>query len=253
MELLSIITNILLAGLTALYVIVTKRILDTAVAANQQTKVSFRENQRVQVFPQLFCYLNKDDQKQVLILQNPSDNVASDLDLFILGVYSVEDISPDQFVNDFIRQDTDIEFKIVPTDEGFFTLFHHFTFSFAPPHSQCKVDLSLPISPDAFYVFLQFRDVLGNNYFRFYWMFSFSKEEGRYRIGDVEPCEAKTCSRIEHDFREDKFILYTRSNETLPIEVEHSDFIGFFQNAISTGFLKNSIHQIEDPGEWQPL
>jgi len=171
MEAATIITNIVLACLTAVYVILTKRLLDSNIEANSQNRALSIENHRLQVFPQISCHVEKNVDDLYIVIQNLGDNSATDVDLIFVGVYSSEDLSPEQFRDEIVVGYRGEKPEITLTDEGFFGIYDRIVYSTAPPNSKTKTKMLFPILPNGIYALMQFRDILGNNYYRCYWIY----------------------------------------------------------------------------------
>lgn len=253
MEILTIISNILLASLTAAYVVITKKLLDAAVVSNQQSRSLNIENQRIQLFPHISCHASNTDGDIGYSIQNNSDNAASDVDLIIIGIYHTDDYDLKSFINDYGDIAYINDLNINSTEEGFFGVCHRHIYYAVPPHKQVDCNLYFPVEPDSLYILLQFRDVLGNNYFRVYWLMKDSYEDKRLKIGGIEPNRIKTWARIDIDRRGKQYVLKTQSGEPLPPEVQGSNFHDYYQCSIPIGLIKGASRQVEDPGVWKSI
>lgn len=253
MATVTIITSVLLAALTAVYVILTKRLLDASVEANAQSKELFRNNQRLQVYPHVSCHVARSDGEPNLVLQNHSDNAAQDVDVLIIGQYSIDDMPAERFRELYVEETRGAKPEISPDDEGFYGVYHHFIYCSAPPHRQVRAALEFPVQPDSLQVLLQFRDVLGNNYYRIYWLFTEPTVDDRFKIGSIDPHRAKTWSRVDFDIRGDSVVLVTQNGGPLPPECETSRFTQAWSHSLSSGHIVGASRQVEDPGEWSAI
>lgn len=253
MEVVTIVTSVLLAILTAVYVVITKRLLDASVEANAQNKDLFRDNQRLQVYPHVSCHVDNTHGRLRFVLQNHGDSAAGDIDVLIVGTYSEGDLPLEEFCERYVAGKQDIKRGITSTDEGFYGIFHHYVYCSAPPHRQVNAALDFPVEPDTLYILLQFRDVLGNNYYRIYWMFRESLENDRLKIGAIDPRRARTWSRVDYEVKDHSVLLKTSSGEPLPPECKASGFKQIWDHSISAGHIEGIPLRVEDPGQWSTI
>ena len=249
-ETMTLFTNLLLAALTALYVIITKRILDASNTANQQNKDLFLENQRLHLFPHLSCHIEKTSDDLNFVLQNFGDNAGVDVDLLIVASYSEDSVSLKDFTSRHMKRKDGGYPSWKADEEGFYGLYHHYVYYSVPPHRQVRAPLQFPVVPRSVSILMQFRDVVGNNYFRVYWMFGEHDADTRYKMGAMQPHRIKTWSRIDFDLRGDQVVLKTTNGEPLPQELEETYFLKTWSHSISAGYLRLSSRSVEDPGEW---
>lgn len=119
MEALTIVTSVLLAILTAGYVVITKRLLDASVEANAQNKDLFRDNQRLQVYPHVSCHVDNTHGRLRFVLQNHGDSAAGDIDVLIVGTYSEDDLPLEEFRSGTSRGSGTSNEALLPLTRGF--------------------------------------------------------------------------------------------------------------------------------------
>ncbi len=252
MEIATVATSVVLAAITAVYVFLTKRLLDVAVENNAQTQELAQENQRLQLYPQVFCHTEKGADGISLVLQNLGDKAAGDVDVLLVCAFADEDAPYKGLIKMHGLPKYQESLRSVgPGEDGFYGVYFHFVYFSLPPRRQVRVPIDFPVPPDLLHALLQFRDVLGNNYYRFYWMFLGHPRDSRFRIGSIDPSSAKTYARL--DFSIDSGpppALVTTDGSPLPPETETSDFAAIWAHSVSSGYFKQAALEVEDAGTW---
>ncbi len=247
LEIVTIISSIILTIITAVYVVLTKRLLDAARSANEQNRYLAQENQRLQLYPQMFCHAELKADEVFLCIQNLGSSAAVDVDILAVGQYFDEENPLDQFLLEYAAEDRVRNLSLAPTDEGFYGVSSRFVYASFPPRRQVTALLQFPVCPESLYILLQFRDVLGNNYFRVYWMFINGDDE-RYRIGAIDPQTAQPCPKIS--LESDSNRLAVEKGLPLPIQIQSSHFASAWEHSLPAGFLVGWTREVEDAGEW---
>ncbi len=243
------IATFLLAAITAVYVALTWKLLAATVAANQQNKELAWEGHRLQMYPQLFCFAEASGDTTTLVLQNLGSAASGDLDVLVMSSYWDEDTPVGQFLAENASDPSSI--TLTSSDFGLFGVYNRFLYASFPARRQVRVPLGFPAGHDNINVLLQFRDALGNNYSRVYWMFLSSPSDKRYRIGSLEPNCAETSSRIaSYEYAKGKLTLSTSDKESLPPALKGSDLLHLLEHCVPLGKLRGSPGDVEEPGEW---
>lgn len=245
--------SLLLTLLTALYVILTYRLVRETRRATDLSQASIECQARLSIFPQLAASASRTAGKVVLELWNPGDSSSMDVDLLVVAVYDQETLAPDEFINRFVARAQRPQVKIRPNEDGFFGVYDHCCYALFPPHRKLRVQLALPLPPDTFHLLLQFRDLAGNNYIRHYWFIRpiATPASPRYSIGALDTAGFEPRPRITYAPRE-PFPLETEDNSPIPDDIER-EFLPSWTASVPSGQLVGIPMDVEDRGDWTEL
>ena len=259
MEVIAVSTSMLLAILTAIYVILTYRLVreskrtnDISREASDRTREAANRQFQLATFPYVHCVATYERDKIILTIQNLGSIPASDVDVLAVASYSEHELQPQKFIDLYVDKESTLNSRLFEGDE-FYGVYDHMLYYLMPPNIQVKVPLHLPIPTDFVHVLLQFRDIVGVNYYRLYWFFAQREDHRRQRFqsGSVEPQTIELCDRIVFD-TSDNLALKTEDGSPLPKEVQ-GEFLSQWNASIPSGYTGGSYPGVEDRGRWENL
>lgn len=250
METLLVISNVLLTLFTAAYVILTFRILVTTNRALKSSQDEFAQTNLIGVHPFLSLALTRRRNDVYIIVRNSSDLPATDVEVTVIGTYAGEDRSVSDFKQRFVQPKYQTE-EWTPTSEDFYGVADSVIYYLFAPRQQVCAQLAFPDIPDTAYVFLQYRDVVGRNFLRIYWVFRErpQKDAETYRVGSIDPASLIPMPRVE-DFRDSKVPSLLKG---LIAAKPLTDAIDMYNHSIAAGFTIAPYAGPEDRGEWSGL
>lgn len=212
------VSSLLLAGLTAAYVVITAKLLEESRRANEVNQESFRRQLQFALLPHVSCTARLGDEEEVLLtVQNPGSMPANDVDILAVASYLESDITPESFIGRYVEKESDQKKRLFENEDGFFGVYDHIVYFSMPQHKQVTVTLHLPLPTEFLWVLLQFRDVVGTNYHRLFWFFAEHENSGssRFRLGGVDPQAVESHSRVTFKTSQD-LKLVTDDGSPLP-------------------------------------
>jgi hypothetical protein len=217
---------------------------------------SFEQQSVLATYPQIACSARHDGKSIILRIQNAGETLAFDVDVWIFATYVAGD-NFTSFVNSFVKDQyrREVLTALLPTleeEDDCFAVSDHIVYFTMPRRRQVDIVLSAPPElPDTFDVFLQFRDVVGRNYYAVYWFYVGEDEAvGRYRLGAIEPQALGRTERLEFaGFPRNEVVA--RSGGGLPGRLGVQAAI--WRASIPAGYLVTERGEVEDRGEWSDL
>jgi hypothetical protein len=250
-EYVVIITNIVLALLMGLYVVLTYRLVNETKKVTEQNRALFERQFLLSTLPHLHISIGSDKATQAVTVYNSGEMAAYDVDLLIVATYNEDEIDIPTFMVRFVSPDHR-RFPPTATDEGFYGVYDHLVYPIFPKKRKVVAKLDTSISPGGIYCLLQFRDVSGTNYSHVYWFYEQEYEEGRiYRLGSIEPNNVTQSPRINFSFSKEKKLL-AENKQPIPQYVS-KEFSEFWEHSIPCGYTKTASYDVEDRGQWQEL
>lgn len=179
-------------------------------------------------FPHLYCDMQADDETNFkLELFNIGSVAAHDLHLSLIAAYTEESID----ISTFMRSHIQPRHRKIPLQVdkvGYYGLRSSSRCAILPFQKRLSIALSLPLRPVDLYALIQFRDILGSNYYQVY-CFSALDEKGSYRANILEPQSAESLDRLHfYDLEE---VNLTAPRPTLPFAVD--DFVDLWNHSIA--------------------
>ncbi len=247
------IPTLLLAALTAIYVVLTYRLVGETRRAADLSQAAVDRQLRLSMFPQLAVSASDDAGLVTLRLWNPGLASSADVDLLAVATYSEDDISPLEFLKQFAAPRARSKLAIHPNEEGFYGVFDHCVYGLFPPHARLEVPLQFPIPPNIFSLLLQFRDMANNNYVRLYWFMRPLSDPSstRYSVGSLESSGFDPSPRITYSFHPTS-VLSAEDGSPLPPRVA-DEFLPLWRASIPSGQLTDQLADVEDRGTWTHL
>ncbi|PCF94940.1 hypothetical protein [Vreelandella nigrificans] len=220
------ISNIVLSILTAVYVVLTFRILKEN-----------RRNNELGSYPQLYCEVKVDGSEARLSVINRGNVPALDIGALVLAHYHEDDQDVMSFLNEFVGEGWPERKRIVNTFDGFYSVYDNFGFPVVPAGKQVSVRPGFPKMADQYLLLFQFRNIFGENFFQIYWFHLDHRNRHKgLTLGSVEPHGIARTSRIT--FTEN--YLLADKNSQLPACIE-KNFSPFFKCSIPSGITAAGI------------
>jgi hypothetical protein len=229
--------NLVLAILTALYVILTFRILRVSTKAL-----------KTNLMPLLFPRVSFKDKKLIFYLENLSSFPAFNIDLWIIGTFNQEEYPYEKILSDEYRKSVKINFNktLYNYESEFYGILDRAIYYEFPPKSKIEFELSFGNVPTTINLIMQFQDSLGNNFVYQTWLY----EDGdRMRQGFLKYIPLKKCSRIDYLLWENSIpALINKLKSRFILDKELRDIL---IRTIPAGYQKISSRKyfgIEDKG-----
>lgn len=236
-----LITNIVLAALTALYVILTYRLVRHSKKANEINLKATTEQLRVLTSPYIHCEIRREKDELFIILTNGGSAPAYDVEVWASGFYYYGEISSYPGVvllNNAAQIGSDEEVRI--RNRMTYPVFFH--------KKQVTARLEFPIITDSVTVFIQYRDSRADNYsYRLWFIDDTEGSRKSYQLADIKPAGNITSPRVDFIRIEDKDGL----DKSMP-----SHIVEFYNQGFKSGLGFKKMHQdsvTEDRGEWKDL
>lgn len=249
--LLNSVLTLALVVLTGAYVFLTHRLIMHTRAANQENIAIQTLHARLAYFPKLSCRITEFGDHIILTVSNPCDHPAYDVDVFVVLSYNQEDVDLPTFSVNHLS-DEGRRLRIDPTDEGFFGVYSVVAYADFPGRKRVEAVLDTPIVPDFVHVLIQFRDVIGYNYAQTYWFFSDApRDPHTYKLGSLTPAVPAPIPRItRHSSDFSTLVMSDRSDVDIHVDRE---FTECFRASFPSGYLKDTVRDIEDRGRWHDI
>ena len=250
--LMTVVVTVGLVVVTAIYVVLTKRILLEYKKANEINTEAIKKQFRLQTMPHVYAELKYSTPDVVVFyVYNVGKMPAFDLDIYILGVYSEEDLSISSFKEKYMRGSYK-KIHLQADDEGLYSVSDRIVCSLLPTSKRLKAELSFPTQSVSIEVLVQYREVMGDNFSQLYW-FHFSDREGRYVIGSIEPKTIEPCNRIEMKLPEKEDV----EAKNVPLEMigvgkmsnGFKDFLVRWKDSVSSGLTTAPFRGVEEKCE----
>lgn len=251
MEYIGIISNVVLAVLTGLYVILTYGLVKETRKATNQSRMFFEKQFLLSTLPHLYLSFHSDNSKLSLTLFNSGDMSAFDVDLIVIGVYNEDEIDIPTFVVKFARS-REGRHTLTSTKEGHYGVFDHLYYSVFPRKRKVVAPIPFPILPNCIYCLLQYRNLSGINYSQVYFFYHQQKEsKDIYRLSSINPKVITECPRVDYSGNDERK-LEAENEQPLPKHIDW-EFMMFWKHSISSGLIGYLPPDIEDRGEWYDL
>ncbi len=237
-----------LAVITAVYVYLTYKLLLASRSAMAISRQQFRDQTMLALLPHIALEITRRDNGVSLNVSNYGGTEAVDVDVMLIGAYYAPELSVTQFLKQYGRPNLKTEAAgWAPNNDGFYFLYDRLTYGVIPARRRVIAPIVLPGFNGTVYVFIQFRDVAGRNFGRFYWFFPVTGSD-RYHLGDVEP----------HQVREDERIEFPPPASPGPTQLEESgssrsEFFSGMSRAKSSATIVGGRGPVEDRGEWHDI
>lgn len=241
-NIIALFMNIILAILTGIYVILTNKLVKESRVANEINRKATDEQVRILTSPYIHCAIKKHDGQLFITLTNASPVPAYDVDVWISGYYSYDEI--EDVLSKTVKQNIDLdkldgEDAVYNNDRIIYPIF--------PNGQQVTAALQFPRVTDSITIFIQYRDSRAENYSYDVWFLDDSNGSRKnYQIGSVEPSGTFLAKRFDpfQDLENYDPIQY-------PLHV--NNFVNRYKYRVYLEFPNNKGYSVEDRGEWKSL
>lgn len=191
----ALLVNIILAGLTGVYVTLTFFLLRNTY---KQNKIIV-EQLRVNSLPLFECEImdNPDKKSPKILIKNIGDIPAFDLDIYISGILFDDDIPKKELIEKYILKKKRSKIKNVSLiEDGQYGIYERGIYPNLPSKRQIDYQTDYKVPIDQFEILLQYRDYTGNNYAQVFWFFK-DKDETKFKFGLMKPVIPKIIDRFD--------------------------------------------------------
>ena len=223
---------LILLMVTAFYAWFTYRILHEIRQENALLRGIFDKQVKIASLPHIYCDLQPDLQVGNLQLEiyNVGNVPAYDIHASVIGTYTEETMDIPSFMRNYI-QPRYRKYPLQVDKVGYYGVRSSIRFAMLPFQKRLAIALSLPMRPVDIYALVQYRDILGSNYFQVY-CFSELDAKGNYRANILEPSKFEQMERF-HFYDMDDAKLPPKE-KALPFPV--IDFLDLWNHSISYRF-----------------
>lgn len=229
MELLILIANFVLLVITGLYAWFAYRMLKHIQQENQTHKSAIDRQLKISAFPHLYCDMQGSFQTNSVKLElyNVGSIPAYDIHISVIGAYTEEGMDIPSFMRNFV-QPRYRKYPLQVDKVGYYGVRSSLRHAVLPFQKRLAIALMLPMRPVDIYALIQFRDVLGGNYYQVY-CFSDLDDQGSYRANILEPQGSEPIDRLHFYDMDD--VNPAAVQQALPYYV--SDFIDLWNHSLS--------------------
>lgn len=249
MESLLLIASIILLVITGFYAWFTYQILRETRQENNLYKTIIEKQLRLSTFPHIYCDMQALPQGNGLKLElfNVGNVPAYDIQISSIGAYTEENIDIPTFMRMFI-QPRYRKYPLQVDKVGYYGIRSSVRCPMLPYQQRLAVPLNLPVAPVDIYVLIQYREILGNNYYQVY-CFSAIDEAGNYRANILEPSKVESLERFHFHEMDDANL--PANEKSLPYYVR--DFIDLWNHSLSYRLTILSSEEAVNPQEVNEL
>ncbi|MEH8018943.1 hypothetical protein MN202_17000 [Rheinheimera muenzenbergensis] len=204
-----------------------------------------QEHLRIACFPTLCCAVEAVGGSVSLNISNLSSHAAYSVEVLSVINYSADDIPISDFIEKYVDEKYRSKISVVEGED--YGVLQSMEYCMFPPKKALNIALEMSAISDCVYVFLQFRDILGNNYYQVFWFFNQHLEpDYTFKLGALTPAIPTVMERVS--LRTDKF-----DNINIAVDSFDSDFLDTLKISFPCHFLRGSVRDIEDRGRWQDI
>lgn len=184
---------------------------------------------KIAAFPHLYCDMQGGFQENSLKLElfNVGSIPAYDIHLSVIGAYTEEGMDIPNFMRNYVQP----RFRKYPLQVdkvGYFGVRSSVRCPILPFQKRLAIVLSLPMRPVDIYALIQYREILGGNYYQVY-CFSDLDEKGNYRANILEPAAFEPLERLHFYDMDDANVSI--ADKSLPYYV--GDFVDLWNHSLS--------------------
>lgn len=143
----------------------TREELKRTAAAQEDSAKSMVEQMRLSNFPYLECDSAYLGEEKCITISNKNENVAFDVDIYIFSFIAESYFPYDNFIRKYVieRYKNDLA-NLSLLDDTLWGLTERGHYSSISKNRQIIIPFNFPIDQGNYSVFIQYRDILGNNY-----------------------------------------------------------------------------------------
>lgn len=229
MESLVIVSNIILVALTGFYAWFTYKTLQEVQQENTLYRNTLEKQLRLSTLPHLYCDMHCDvaTNRTSLSVYNIGSVPAYDVHVSLIGAYTEEGMDIPSFMRSYV-QPRYRKYPLQVDKVGYYGVRSSIRFSFLPSQKKLEVNLVFPVRPVDVYAMVQYREILGENYYQVY-CFSDLDEQGTYRANILEPRASESIERFHFYDLDDA--SFPTSEKTIPYYV--GDFVDLWNHSLS--------------------
>jgi hypothetical protein len=221
--------SIILLITTGFYAWSSYQLLKQLRQENNLYKSVIEKQLKIATFPHIHCDIQPDLQSNTMKLElyNVGSVPAYDIQISVIGAFNEEGMDIPTFMRTCIQP----RFRKYPLQVdkvGYYGIRSSTRCSMLPSQQKTAVPLNLPIRPVDLYAMVQYREVLGSNYYQVY-CFSDLDDQGNYRANILEPSKVESLDRFHFHDMDDANI--SAIEKTLPYYVR--DFIDLWNHSLS--------------------
>jgi hypothetical protein len=218
-------------------------------------QATYSEQSRLATYPVLACDCTFDSSFAYLRLHNVSAVPALDIDLMVVDFRLDEYDDYEDYVVKFVKQEyVDRFLGHAPDEDGTWGVYDHLCYGDVPPGRSIRAPLDFLGAPESLLVLLQFRDLLGRNYIRSYWIYKSSNalKADAYVVNTTTEPDPALGESPRLSLLKTHPVVGTdtaRTITTAPAAVDE-EFLPAFNHSIPSGMLNKPQMSVEDRGVW---
>lgn len=243
--------SVVLALFTAFIVRLTKKTLKEHQRATELQRELSEKHFRIATIPHMYCQLEVHDGKAALELCNLGTVPAYDVDVLCIGVQDERALA----IGDFLSSaETHRKVELAADEEGLYGIYDHFRYSVIPFEKKISAQLNFPFLSQSFYVLLQYRSFLGENYSQLYWFYEdvATPEFSIFRLGSLDPVVISASQRVSLNFDGSSGKKLTTEGGPLPAHAG-GVFARMIEHAVPAAFMMSTPTATEDRGTFKNL
>jgi hypothetical protein len=231
-EIILLIGALILLMITAFYAWFTHKTLQEMRHESNLYRAVLEKQLKVTAFPHIYCDLQPDFQTGGLQLEiyNVGNVPAYDIHVSTIGTFTEETMDIPGFMRTHI-QPRYRKYPLQVDKVGYYGIRSSVRFSMLPCQKRLAIALMLPMRPVDIYALVQYREVLGGNYYQVY-CFSDLDTKGNYRANILEPSRIELLERFHFYDMDDAKIPPTEKSLPYPVV----DFIDLWNHSLSYRF-----------------
>jgi hypothetical protein len=226
---LILICNLILLVITGVYAWFTYRMLKQIQQESTVYKSALDRQLKISAYPHLYCDMQGDFQGEGMKLEiyNVGSIPAYDIHLSVIGAYTEESMDIPTFMRNYV-QPRHRKYPLQIDKVGYYGIRSSVRCPILPFQKRLAIALSFPLRPVDIYVLIQYREILGGNYYQVY-CFSDLDEKGNYKANILEPPGFEPLERFHfHDMEDTNTAI---ADKSLPYYV--GDFIDLWNHSLS--------------------
>ncbi|HEY9622161.1 MAG TPA: hypothetical protein V6C78_17525 [Crinalium sp.] len=229
MELFLLIASIILLVITGFYAWSSYQNLKEIRQENHLYKGMIEKQLKIATFPHIHCDIQPDPESNTMKLElyNVGNVPAYDIQISVIGAFNEESIDIPTFMRTVI-QPRYRKYPLQVDKVGYYGIRSSTRCAMLPSQQHAAIPLNLPIRPVDIYALIQYREVLGSNYYQVY-CFSGLDDFGSYRANILEPSKVESLERFHFHDADDANLATIE--KTLPYSVR--DFIDLWNHSLS--------------------
>jgi hypothetical protein len=226
---LILVSNFILLIITGFYTWFTYKTLKQIQQENSVYKNALDRQLKISSFPHLYCDMQDGFQENGVKFEiyNVGSIPAYDIHLSAIGAYTEEGMEIPSFMRNYV-QPRYRKYPLQVDKVGYYGVRSSVRCPILPSQKRLMIAFSLPMRPVDIYALIQYRDILGGNYYQVY-CFSDIDEKGNYRANILEPQGFEPLERLHFYDMDDANVAIV--DKSLPYYV--GDFVDLWNHSLS--------------------